>query len=67
MTAYDQITKGSRIVTKEEYTFLKMMLEAIQDYYKFCEDKDKVLNDYGSLSNETYSAVEYAFEEGLVQ
>lgn len=67
MSDYSQINKGSRIVTSDEYAFLNKMLDAIKEYYRFCEDKDQTMHDFGTPNNEAYWAVEFAFEKGLIQ
>lgn len=61
-----------RMITEKQYDFYKKMISALQDFYKWSkenrdEPREYVEQAFGDISNETLEAVEYAFEEGLVE
>lgn len=66
------MTEKMRMITEAQYQFYKKMLDAVQDFYGWAkenrEDPREVTElSYESVSNKTAEAVEYAFDEELVE
>lgn len=66
------MTEKMRMITETQYEFYKKALEAVRDLYKWGKEnrenpREYVEEAFGDISNETLAAVEFAFEEGLVE
>lgn len=67
------MTEKMRMISETEYEFYKKMLYAVQDFYNWAKEEDKeeprgfTQWAYESVSNETAEAVEFAFENDLVE
>lgn len=62
----------TKVLNDKEYEFYKMMLDAVQSFYDWSKenrDEPRAYTEwaFGGVSNETLYAVEYAFDEGLVE
>lgn len=66
------MTEKMRMITETQYQFYKKMLDAVQDFYDWAKenrDEPREFTElaYESVSNKTAEAVEFAFEEELVE
>lgn len=66
------MTEKVRMITETQYQFYKKMLDAVQSFYDWAkenedEPREYVQWAYGGVTNDTGDAIEYAFDEGLVE
>lgn len=65
-------SEKTRIITEVEYQFFKKMLHGVQDYYNWAkENRDEPREAtewvFEGISNDVLEAVEFAFENDLVE